>query len=180
MPVVSEAVLYKVWLGAAWAGRGAPGEDDLQQVNEWLNSRPPEIATCLREMHPPNRPLEASVLFGDTPPPEQLEGKILLLRFVRQYFAKSGNASEAPRSSWQSWNIGPESKPASWQTFASNSTPNGKLSRSQGQQGQGWSLASLLSTASAYAVAGGDLCVRPNFPVQPVPGRESGGRVEVP
>ena len=99
MPVVSEAVLYKVWLGAAWAARGAPGEADVQQVNEWLNSRPPEIATCLREMHPPNRPLEASVLFRDTRPPEQLEGKILLLRFVRQYFARSGNLSEARRSS---------------------------------------------------------------------------------
>jgi hypothetical protein len=73
-PMVSEAVLYKVWLGAAWAA-GAPGEADLQQVNEWLNSRPPEIAACLREMHPPNRPMDASVLFRDMRPPEQLEGK---------------------------------------------------------------------------------------------------------
>ncbi len=155
MPVVSEAVLYKVWLGAAWAARGAPGEADLQQVNEWLNSRPPEIAACLREMHPPNRPLEASVLFGATRPPEQLEGKILLLRFVRQYFAKSGNASEARQkflAELERW-TGIEAG----QLASIREQLDAELEMEQvpEQQGHGWSLDSLLTTTSAYAAAGG-------------------------
>ncbi len=155
MPVVSETVLYKVWLGAAWAARGAPGEADLQQVNEWLNSRPPEIATCLREMHPPNRPLEASVLFGDTRPPEQLEGKILLLRFVRQYFAKSGNVSEARQkflAELERWTGIEAGQLASIREQLDTEL---EIEQEPEQLGHGRSLASLLTTTSAYAVAGG-------------------------
>ena len=160
--------------GGGMGRAGGPGEADLQQVNEWLNSRPPEIAACLREMHPPNRPLEASVLFGDTRPPEQLEGKILLCGLCDS-ISPIGEHVRRREKFWQSWNVGPESKPASWQAFASNSTPNWNLSRSQSSR----------DAAGAWPVFEHHigirgrrrrLCVRPNFPVQPGPGRESGGR----
>lgn len=154
MPLVSEAVLYKVWLGAAWAN-GAAGEADLQQVNEWLNCRPPEVAVCLREMHLPNRPLEASALFGGTRPPEQLEGKILLLRFVRQYFAKSGNVSEARQKFLAELERWTGIEAGQLASIREQLDAELEMEQEPEQQGRGRSLASLLRTTSAYAAAGG-------------------------
>ena len=85
---------------------------------------------------------------------EQLEGKIHLLRFVRQYFKRSGNVSESAQkflAELERW-TGIEASPLA--SIREQLDAELEMEQEPEQQGRGRSLASLLSTTSAYAVAG--------------------------
>jgi hypothetical protein len=154
-PLVSAAVLYKVGLGAAWAA-GVPDGAEVQQINEWLDAQPAEIAACLQELHPPDQPMEVVTLFRYTKPPQQLEGKVLLLRFVRQFFARSAKSSQACRqfvSELERWT---DLEPEQLRSIREQLEAEEELERELEQREPStWNLAGLWRATSSYAVAGG-------------------------
>jgi hypothetical protein len=83
VPLVSPAMLYKIGLGAVWSD-GVLEDEEIAQIEEWLNTQDPLITSCLMVMHPPRQFIDPSMIFEYTEPPSQLEGKILLFKFAKQ------------------------------------------------------------------------------------------------
>ena len=104
----------------------------------------------------PSEPVAGGVgPLWDTRPPEQLEGKILLLRFVRQYFAGSGNVSEEREKFLTELERWTGIEAGQLASIREQLDAELEIEQEPEQQGHGWSLASLLRTTSAYAAAGG-------------------------
>jgi hypothetical protein len=149
-PLVSVELLYKVGLAAAWSA-GSPTEAEVQQINEWLASQLPEVATRLKDMRHPDEPMEAAALFRHAQPPQQVEGKVLLLQCVRQFFARSSGNSEQRRQflvEMERWTgLGADQLAGAREQLDAVVTLE--------QQGLGWTLAGHWGVTSAYAAAGG-------------------------